>query len=83
MLAFVTDRDGNSEIYTMTDDGGFLTNITGSSSQDLNPALDKTGRWVAFTTDRDGNLEVYVINLSDGSIYNLTRHNAQETSPDW
>ena len=83
MLAFVSDRDGNPEIYTMTSDGASLTNITNNSAQDLDPALDPSGRWVTFTSDRDGNLDVYVVNLADGKVYNMTRNPGQDQYPDW
>lgn len=83
MLAFVTDRDGNPEIYTIIDDGGAPTNITNSFSQDLDPSFDPSGKWISFSSDRDGNLEVYAIELAGGHTYNLTRSPAQDVSPDW
>ncbi len=83
LLAFVTDRDGNPEIYIMTADGRSPTNITNSFSQDLDPALDPSEKWIAFSSDRDGNLEVYVVEIANGHTYNITRNPAQDTSPDW
>jgi TolB protein len=58
-LTFVSDRNGNWEIYTMTDTGGSQTNITNNPAQDIDPALNPSG-WIAFATDRDGNQEIYV-----------------------
>jgi TolB protein len=37
-VAFVSNRDGNNEIYTMNPDGSGQTNITKNPSQDLAPA---------------------------------------------
>jgi TolB protein len=83
VLAFVTDRDGNPEIYTMTDTGGALTNITNNPAQDLDPAISPNGNWIAFSTDREGNLEIYIARLQGGAAYNLTRNTGQDRQPDW
>ena len=37
-LAFVSERDGNAEIYVMNADGSGLRNVTRTSSDDLDPA---------------------------------------------
>lgn len=83
ILAFVSDRDGNSEIYVMTDTGGAQNNITNNLSQDLDPAIHPGGNWIAFATDRDGNLEVYFVGTNGGTAYNLTRNPSQDRYPDW
>ena len=64
-LAFVTERDGNPEIYTMNQNGGAATNITNNPARDLDPAIGSNGSWIAFATDREGNLEVYVVRPGD------------------
>ena len=82
-LVFVTDRDGNPEVYAVTTGAITPANITNSFSQDLDPCLDPSGKWVSFSSDRDGNLEIYVIELASGNTYNLTRNPAQDASSDW
>ena len=37
-IAFYTDRDGNFEIYRMTDDGKKLVNLTNDPAGDFTPA---------------------------------------------
>ena len=81
--AFVTERDGNPEIYTMSPNGGTATNITANPSQDLDPTIGQNGSWIAFATDREGNLEIYVIRTQGGTSYNLTRSPGQDRDPDW
>ena len=41
-IAFVSDRDGNWEIYKIRDDGTGLTNLTN------NPAVDQSPDWSPF-----------------------------------
>ena len=83
MIAFVTDRNGNSEIYTMSDTGASQTNITNNPFQDLDPSINPGGNWIMFSTDRDGQLEVYFIAITGGTSYNLTRNPSQDRFPDW
>ena len=47
-LAFVSRRDGNSEIYVMNADGSGLRNVTRAPSNDLGPAWSPDGRAIAF-----------------------------------
>src|SRR5437667_8781004 len=64
-IAFVSDRDGNNEIYTMNADGTGVTRLTIDtvvSHNDLNPAWSPDGTKIAFASDRDGNYEIYSMN---------------------
>jgi Tol biopolymer transport system component len=58
-LAFVSDRDGNEEIYTVGATGGAVTRLTN------NPAADTLPTWlgdgIAFTSTRNGGRDVYVM----------------------
>ncbi len=40
-IAFVTDRDGNDEIYIMNADGTGLTRLTNNSTDDQKPTWSK------------------------------------------
>ena len=71
------------KFIVMSDTGGAQTNISNSPAQDLDPAINPGGSWVAFSTDRDGNLEVYVVRVTGGPASNLTRDPSQDRHPDW
>ena len=66
-IAFMSDRDGNDEIYVMEADpdtgadGGNPTNLTNDPANDVNPAWSLDGQRIAFVSYRDGNLEIYVM----------------------
>ena len=66
LIAFVSDRDGNQEIYVMNADGSGLTSLTNNAADDYDPAWSPDGRQIAFYSDRDGNWEIYLMN-ADGS----------------
>jgi TolB protein len=61
-IAFVSDRDGNDEIYTIYADGSDLTRLINSPGDDRAPAWDpRYGSSLAFVSDRDGNDALYVM----------------------
>ncbi len=71
-FAFVSRRDGNSEIYVMDLDGGHQTRLTSNRSKDYQPSWSPDGARVAFVSKRDGNPEIYVMDADGGNIQRLT-----------
>lgn len=58
-IAFMSSRDGNSEIYTMNADGSTQTNISNNAAADVYPAWSPDGTQIVFESGRDGNPEIY------------------------
>jgi Tol biopolymer transport system component len=50
-IAFVSDRDGNNEIYTMGVDGSNVTRLTTNAVSDLGPAWSPAGDAIAFARE--------------------------------
>jgi len=67
-IVFCSDRDGDSNIYTMNDDGSAVRRITSNESNEFDTACSPDGLWVAFVSDRDGNLEIYVMRFDGTSV---------------
>src|SRR5438874_87991 len=65
-IAFVSRRDGNSEIYLMEPDGSNQTNLTNNSANDFAPAWSPDGAKIAFVSNRNGKAQLFVMN-ADGS----------------
>jgi len=82
-VAFVSDREGNREIYVMDADGSNQTRLTNNESSDEWPAWSPDGRKIAFVSRRDGNEEIYVMSLDGSNQTNLTNHPADASYPDW
>ena len=64
-IAFMSDRDGNDDIYVMGSDGSNQRRLT-NSGDDRNPSWSPDGRHIAFESDRAGSWRIYVMD-SDGS----------------
>ncbi len=62
-LAFLSQRDGNLEIYGMNPNGSTLIRLTNSTGPDGAPTWSRQGDRIAFQSDRD----IYVMNADGGA----------------
>ncbi len=65
-IVFVTDRDGNPEIYRVSADGSNPIRLTNNPASDGVPSYSPDGSTIVFSSNRDGEWEVYKMN-ADGS----------------
>jgi TolB protein len=82
-IAFVSDRSGNNEIYSMAADGADVCNLTNNSAMDFTPAWSPDGRRIAFTSLRGGSADIYMMNADGSAAQRLTSDPGVETSPAW
>jgi TolB protein len=83
-INFLSNRDGNWEIYTMTIDGSNLRNVTNHPADDGVFGLSwLSSQTLAFTTNRDGNWEIYRMDVDGTNLVNLTNNPARDVNPRW
>ncbi len=82
-IVFVTDRDGNNEIYSMASDGTDLQRLTDNPANDRDPAVSADGERIAFTSDRDGEDEIFVMSIDGEDPVNLTDNTDADRQPTW
>lgn len=83
-IAFISDRDGNEELYVMNADGSDVTRLTdtgGHISYDHRWSPD--GRRIAFASDQSGNHEIYVMNADGSGLIQLTHSDRDDSNPAW
>ncbi len=65
-IAFVSNRDGNLEIYVMGIDGSNVRRLTSNSAFDGRMSWSPDGLHLVFESDRDGDYRLFVMDV-DGS----------------
>lgn len=82
-IAFVSQRDGNNEIYTMRPDGSDVIRLTNNKADDLFPVWSPDGTAILFTSNRDGNLDIFVMGATGLAPHNLTQNAARDRLGRW
>ncbi len=80
-LIFMSNRDGNWEIYLVNADGSGLRRLTQSNSSEGMPTWSPDGIAIAYMSDRGGQWGVYLQRLDDGRVARLI--NLDTTYEDW
>jgi Tol biopolymer transport system component len=83
LIAFVSDRDGDWEIYVMNPDGSNVVQLTNNTAWDRNPSWSPDGSRIAFASNRDGDVEIYVMNPGGSNVTQLTNSSAWDGNPSW
>lgn len=81
-IAFTSERDGNSEIYSMNPDGSGQVNLTNAPGPDVTPAWSFNGDRLAFASARDPfwsllyiPRDIYIMDADGSHVQNLTQIN--------
>jgi Tol biopolymer transport system component len=82
-IVFASERDGNSEIYTMNADGTNVQRLTNNPAKDTEPTWSPDGKQIAFVSNRSGNNDVYTMSVDGTSVANRTNDPADDISPAW
>ena len=76
-IAFMTNRDGNPEIYVMDATAANLRRITRHPGIDATPTWSPAGNQIAFTSDRSGSPQIYIVD-ADGLEPAAAHHDGRE-----
>ncbi|HXC50425.1 MAG TPA: DPP IV N-terminal domain-containing protein [Candidatus Limnocylindrales bacterium] len=82
-LVFVSDRDGEYELYLFDLANGATRQLTKNDAIDFVPAWSPDGAKIAFSSNRDGDYEIYVMNADGTSPTRLTESPGMDIYPDW
>ena len=82
-IAFISNRDGNPEIYVMNDDGTNVTRLTNNPDLDISPAWSPDGTRIAFNSRTGESHEIYVVNADGTGQTRLTNSPEHVGFPTW
>lgn len=78
-LAFVSDRDGNYEIYLMDDKGADIRRLTNNPGHDSFPKFSPDGTQILFNSNIDRETtDIYLMNADGSNITRLTDWKSNE-----
>ncbi len=80
---FASDRDGNSEIYTIRRDGSELNKLTNEPGVDCRPRWSRDGAWLVFTSNRRGREDLYLMRGEGTDLRPVTDHPAVDDHAAW
>jgi Tol biopolymer transport system component len=84
-IAFTSDRDGDSEIYSMNFDGTGVVKLTDNVANDYVPTFSPDGTKIVFTSDRDITCflcdEIYTMNADGTGVVRLTNNSVFDDLP--
>lgn len=80
-IAFMSNRDGNFEIYTMDESGSNIQRLTYDPSWDGQPNWSRDGNFIVFNSHRDNNSEIYIMRSDGTDVLNLTRNPSHDAFP--
>ncbi|MEW6457302.1 MAG: Tol-Pal system beta propeller repeat protein TolB [Acidobacteriota bacterium] len=84
-IVFVSERDGNKEIYIMDWDGANQTRLTYNKVIDILPRIFSDRIRIAYTSYRKGNPDLYIFNMNEGKnelLFSKGINYAADFSPD-
>ncbi len=82
-LVYMSNRSGNSDIYSHDLTTGSRSPIARYSGSNLSPAVSPDGSHVAMVLSRGGNVHLWVTNLDGSGALQLTRGQVDASSPCW
>jgi WD40 repeat protein len=82
-ITFVSNRDGNDEIYRIDPDGANQQRLTTTASAEGWPGISSDARRITFWSARDGNQEIYVMDADGANQQRLTFNSANDEAPAW
>ena len=84
ILAFVSTRDGNPEIYAAdARESDPPQRLTINQAADTEPVWSPGGERIAFVSDLYGEGEIFVMDADGGNQKRLTNNDVRDYSPDW
>ena len=85
-VAFISNISGRNNVWLVSAEGGWPTQLTISDQRQSQPAWSPDGNWIAYTSDHDGDeqWDIFLVSPKTGEVTNLTTSpESAEVEPAW
>jgi dipeptidyl aminopeptidase/acylaminoacyl peptidase len=85
-IAFISNMSGRNNLWLVSADGGFPTQLTVSDQRQTSPTWSPDGKWIAYQSDYDGDelWDIFLVSPKTGKVVNLTEtREIAEMDPAW
>lgn len=85
-IAFISNMSGRNNLWLVSSDGGFPTQLTVSDQRQTSPTWSPDGKWIAYQSDYDGDelWDIFLVSPQTGKVVNLTEtREIAEMDPTW
>jgi dipeptidyl aminopeptidase/acylaminoacyl peptidase len=85
-ISFVTNTSGRNNVWLMTAEGGWPTQLTVSEQRQTQARWSPDGKWIAYISDYDGDeqWDIFIVSPKAGQVVNLTHtREISEEDPTW
>jgi dipeptidyl aminopeptidase/acylaminoacyl peptidase len=85
-IVFVSNISGRNNLWLMTADGGWPTQLTVSDQRQTQARWSPDSKWVAYASDYDGDeqWDIFIVSPKAGQVVNLTHtREISEEDPTW
>jgi len=80
-ITFISERNGNAEIYSMKSDGSGQTRLTNTPALEMEQAMSPDGKKIAFVSRRTGTFELFSMNADGSGVLRLTTNGQADWGP--
>jgi dipeptidyl aminopeptidase/acylaminoacyl peptidase len=85
-IVFVSNLSGRNNIWLVSAESGWPTQLTVSDQRQTAPAWSPDGKWIAYQSDYDGDeqWDIFIVSPKTGQLVNLTNtRDIAEMAPTW
>jgi hypothetical protein len=83
-ILFVSNRDGNDEVYAMNADGSNVVRLTFNTVPDGRATWSSNEQHIAFASGIIGDRDIYVMNANGNGLRNITNTAGKDEDwPEW
>ena len=82
-VVFVSEVDGDAEIYSVDPESGELLALTSNNAGDYAPAWSPSRRYVAYESNESGDLEINLVDEKGERITRVTHTAGDDRTPRW